>query len=208
MAMSAQRLEFFSINFFDIAGMMVLGMGLMKFGVFSAQGTTAFYLIFAVLCYGVGLTLNEYLGLRLIGENFDPLRQDQFVRYCYEIGRTTVALGHVALVMFIHKMGWLAWPRHCLAAVGQMALTNYLMQSVICVLVFEGFCLGWFNELSRFELYYVVGAIWAFQLIISPIWLHFFRFGPMEWVWRALTYWQLPPMLARRSNSAPIAANA
>jgi uncharacterized protein len=72
-----------------------------------------------------------------------------------------------------------------------MALTNYLMQSVICVFLFEGWGLGWFMELSRTQLLGVVGAVWALQLVASPAWLARFRFGPAEWLWRSLTYGRL-----------------
>jgi uncharacterized protein len=79
-----------------------------------------------------------------------------------------------------------------LAAVGRMALTNYVMQTMICVLIFSGVGLGWFGSLARHQLYFIVAAIWLAQLIASPLWLRAFRFGPLEWVWRSLTYkrWQ------------------
>jgi uncharacterized protein len=80
------------------------------------------------------------------------------------------------------------------SAVGQMALTNYLTQSLICMFVFTGAGLGLYGHLERHELYYVVAAIWAVQIIWSPLWLRRFRFGPCEWVWRSLTYWQRQPM--------------
>src|SRR5262249_12027455 len=110
--------------------------------------------------------------------------------------RLMVALGHAAVVMLICKSSraWLLTP---LAAVGQMALTNYLSQSAICTTLFYGYGFGWYGKLERYELWYVVLAIWAFQLALSPIWLRIFRFGPMEWLWRSLTYWKCQPFLNR-----------
>ena len=84
------------------------------------------------------------------------------------------------------------------AAVGQMAVTNYLTHSVVCGILFIG--LGWYNQLERHQLYYVVFAIWAVQLVASPIWLRHFRFGPVEWLWRTLTYAKRQPM--RRAAAA------
>ncbi|MBO9639479.1 MAG: DUF418 domain-containing protein, partial [Siphonobacter aquaeclarae] len=84
--------------------------------------------------------------------------------------------------------------RRRLAAVGQLAFTNYIMQSVICTLLFFGYGFGWYARLEYYQLYYVVVAIWIFQLIISPLWLQSFRFGPLEWVWRCLTYWKRFPI--------------
>jgi len=85
-----------------------------------------------------------------------------------------------------------------LAAVGQMALTNYVMHSIICAFIFYGFGFGLFGRLQRFELYYVVFGIWLFQLVVSPVWLRNFRFGPLEWLWRSLTYWKPQPMKTER----------
>jgi uncharacterized protein len=77
-----------------------------------------------------------------------------------------------------------------------MALTNYLSHTVICTTLFYGWGLGLFGTLGRFELEMIVVAIWIFQLIVSPIWLRSFRFGPAEWLWRSLTYGQRQSMRA------------
>lgn len=83
-----------------------------------------------------------------------------------------------------------------------MALTNYISHSVICAFVFYGFGLGLYGELARHQLYYVVFAIWAFQLIASPLWLARFRYGLLEWGWRALTYGRLPSLRQRAAAPA------
>jgi uncharacterized protein len=90
------------------------------------------------------------------------------------------------------RSGILPWLRRALAAVGQMAVTNYLTHSLVCLVLFILF--QQFGAFERHQLYYVVFAIWAAQLIISPIWLRHFRFGPVEWVWRSLTYLKPQPM--------------
>jgi uncharacterized protein len=97
-------------------------------------------------------------------------------------------MGHVGLIMLFCKIPILGWLKTSLAAVGKMALTNYLMHSVICMFVFTGVGFGLFGQLERFELLYVVLVIWVFQLIVSPIWLTYYQFGPMEWLWRSLSY--------------------
>jgi uncharacterized protein len=68
------------------------------------------------------------------------------------------------------------------------------MQTVFCTFYFFGYGLGNYQKLSFHQIYYVVAAIWLFQLIISPIWLKYFRFGPFEWLWRSLTYWKKQQM--------------
>ena len=95
--------------------------------------------------------------------------------------------------MLFCKSDILGFLKNALAAVGRMALTNYIMHSVICAFVFTGIGFSLFGQLQRYELYYVVGGIWLFQLIASPIWLKYFRFGPLEWLWRSLTYRERQP---------------
>ena len=78
-----------------------------------------------------------------------------------------------------------------MAAVGRMALTNYLTHSVVALIIFV--FLGSWGALERHQLYYIVFSVWAVQLVISPIWLKHFHFGPVEWLWRYLTYGKAPP---------------
>jgi uncharacterized protein len=82
-----------------------------------------------------------------------------------------------------------------------MAFTNYLSQSIITSTIFYGFVL--FGKFQRYEIYYVLGAIWLFQIITSHIWLRYFKFGPFEWIWRSLTYLQLQPMKRKARAAEP-----
>ena len=107
----------------------------------------------------------------------------------------------MALILLLCKQDWLSQITSRLAAVGRMALTNYIMQTVICVIVFTGIGFSLFGQLERHQLYYVVGGIWLLQLVISPIWLRYYKFGPLEWLWRSLTYWKRQPF--RREQSPP-----
>ena len=115
-----------------------------------------------------------------------------------------LAAGHIGVVMLISKSGALGWLRRALAAVGQTALSNYLLTSVVCTLIFNGYGLGLFGRLERHQLYLNVLGMWLVNLTLSPLWLRWFRFGPAEWVWRSLTYWRRQPMRIR--VEAPIAA--
>jgi uncharacterized protein len=99
-------------------------------------------------------------------------------------------MGHVGLVMMCTKTSFLGFLKRSLAAVGRMALTNYIMHTVVATTIF-----GIFRQYAlwdRYELYYLVLAIWIFQMVFSPIWLKYFRFGPLEWIWRWLTYGKRP----------------
>ena len=75
-----------------------------------------------------------------------------------------------------------------------MALTNYLMHSVILTTIFYGYGLGWYGEIPRLAQMAFVVVLIGLQLLISPVWLERYRFGPVEWLWRSLTYWKRQPM--------------
>ena len=79
-------------------------------------------------------------------------------------------------------------------AVGRLALTNYLLHSVILTTVFYGYGLGLYGEVPRFWQMGFVVAVVGLQLVLSPWWLARYRFGPVEWFGRSLTYWQRQPM--------------
>ena len=105
-----------------------------------------------------------------------------------------ISLGYTSTIMLIFKLPELAklvWP---LGRVGQMALSNYLLQTVLCTLLFYGHGLAQFGNFSRVEQAFTVLALSIVQLAFSCIWLNYFRFGPLEWLWRSLTYWQLQPL--------------
>jgi uncharacterized protein len=74
---------------------------------------------------------------------------------------------------------------------------------VFCTLIFFGYGLNYYAELQYYQLYFVVAAIWVVQLIISPIWLKYYLFGPLEWLWRTLTYWQVQPMRRPSAEAGP-----
>jgi uncharacterized protein len=189
-----------------VGGRMLLGMGLMKLGVFAAVRSRRFYVWMAILGYGLGLPLVGFDTYALIHSHFQfsqGLRSAYLFNY---FGQILVALGHVGVVMLICKAGVLRWLTARLAAVGRMALTNYLMQSVLCTTLFYGYGFGLYGEMSRSALALVVLAIWILQLAYSPIWLRFFLFGPAEWLWRSLTYWRLQPILRARASAPAMAS--
>ncbi len=173
---------------------MLVGMALYKWGVFSAARSPRFYAGAAGLGLLAGVPI-VYLGIRMNEANqWDPT----FIKFSGEQfnywGSLFVSSAYVGLLMLFYKSGALGWLRSSLRATGQMAFTNYLMQSIICTTIFYGHGLGYFGRLSRVEMFAVVVSVVIVQLIYSPLWLARFRFGPFEWLWRSLTYWKLQPM--------------
>ena len=122
--------------------------------------------------------------------------------------RSAAVYGGSALAGLLMCLGYLAWgvrwshALRWLAPAGRMALSNYLGQSLVCTLLFYGYGLGWFEQMGRaWQLLFAV-ALFAAQVALSRAWLRHFRFGPMEWLWRAITYWRWPP-LRRDAAGAP-----
>lgn len=179
-------------NPWDILAMMLLGIALYKLRVITAELSYKSYLKMILVGYGIGLAINYYETMTILNSNFS-LEAFQKAELTYAIGRIAVSFGHIGLVMIFCKLNVIAVLKNSLAAVGRMALTNYIMHSVICAIIFTGIGFSMFGKLQRYELYYVVISIWIFQLIISPLWLKYYKFGPLEWLWRTLTYKQLQP---------------
>ena len=200
-AMHTQAMLF--MIFWRVMGLMLIGMGLLKLGVLSAERPQRLYTLFMILGYGVGLPLT-YVGMdQLIAHEFDMIYQLRIGMHFNYIGSLLVAMGHIGVVMTVCKVGILNGLTSRLAAVGRMALTNYLLHTVVFTTLFYGYGFGLFGEISRVWLLGMALAMWSLQLIISPIWLKHFRFGPAEWLWRTLTYWKLQTMRVNRPPVTP-----
>ncbi len=193
-----QSIGFVGNSFWDALAMMLLGMAFMKWGLLDASRSLRVYGYMALIGLGIGLPLNTWESITFVSSGFD-YQWSAFNRPSYDLGRLSLAVGYIGVVMLICKLGILSWMRYVLAKVGQMALTNYLSHSLICNFIFMGWGLGLAGQLQRHEIYYVVFGIWIFQLITSPLWLHYFRFGPAEWLWRSMTYKKMQPL--RHSQS-------
>ncbi len=120
----------------------------------------------------------------------------------YAFGVPALALFFIALVATLWQRA--AWRRLLvfLAPVGRMALTNYLLQTVICVLIFYGYGFGQFGRFGATTATLTALSIFMFQILISALWLKYFSYGPMEWIWRQLTYRQRINLRLKRQQTA------
>jgi uncharacterized protein len=185
---------FFQHGLLESLGMMLLGMALLKYGVLSGAASRRVYASMLLVGYAIGLAVNLFETSNLVRAQFAV--ESLIASYLtYDLGRVPMTLGHIGLIGLLYQAASQSAAMRNLSAVGQLALTNYLSQSVICMFLFTGAGLALFGRLDRHELYYVVAAIWIVQLIWSPLWLRRFRFGPAEWLWRSLTYWRRQPMV-------------
>ncbi|HLF45900.1 MAG TPA: DUF418 domain-containing protein [Chitinophagaceae bacterium] len=179
--------------------MMFIGMALFRLGFFSNKLSTSTYVMALIIGYGIGIALGwvmfskGWLGSLNFGAYVDAYRVPHRALRHFRI--VFLCIGHASLILLVFRSRLFPWLMKGLANVGQMAFTNYLMQSIICALIFYGFGLGYYNHLKFHQLYFVVAAVWIFQLIFSSIWLRFYLFGPFEWLWRSLTYWNRQPMM-------------
>jgi uncharacterized protein len=181
---------------------MLIGMGLFKLGVLSARRSARFYAtsvavaaLMAVPLIAYGMQGNIVAGWPVPESFFFGQQLNYWMR-------PVVSLGWIGLVMLACQRGWAPALTARLAAVGQMAFTNYIMQTVLCTWIFYGHGLGLFGRLERASQLGIVLAVWALQVAISPIWLRHFRFGQLEWLWRTLVYRRAQPMPRRVAVAA------
>jgi len=176
----------------DVFSMVLLGMAFFKNGIFKAEKTNRYYWIMLLSGYLIGIAVNYWETNYIVQHHFD-IQAFSLTAITHELGRVPTTIGHIGLIMLFIKSGICPLLKKALAAVGQMAFTNYIMHTIICIFIFMGFGFGAYGKLICHELYYIVLGIWIFQIIVSPLWLKYFRFGPLEWVWRSLTYWKKQP---------------
>ena len=187
-------LGFLSELFWTLGGMMLMGMALYKWGVLSNAQSGRFYRRLLLGGVGTGLPLilvGVWLREVFAWETIPVLTLAFQFNYW---GAPLLAAGYIGGIMLLCRGAADGRVVHALSAVGRTAFTNYLLQTVIATTIFYGYGLGLFAQLSRVELLGVVVAIWAVQIPLSVWWLDRFRFGPVEWVWRTLTYRKRQPM--------------
>ncbi|HDZ0722057.1 TPA: DUF418 family protein [Klebsiella pneumoniae] len=169
----------------QLAGMMLMGAALMRSGWLKGQFSLRHYRRTGALLVAAGMAVN-------LPAIFAQWYLAWDYRWCAfllqaprELSAPLQAIGYAALA-------WGYWPQLCrfrlvgaIACVGRMALTNYLLQTLICTTLF--YHLGLFMRFDRLQLLAFAPPIWAVNLLVSSLWLRRFRQGPVEWLWRQLT---------------------
>lgn len=181
-------------------GLMLIGMALFKLGVFSAALTRAVYLrmIIAAILFGIPLTwYGVYANYKVGWQSMAIYFRGEFVDY---VASLFVAFGWIGAIMLACKSPALRLLTYPLKAVGRAAFSNYILQTLVCTTLFYGHGFGLYGHISRVGQFGVVLVIWALQLIVSTLWFRFFRMGPLESLWRSLTYWKPQPL--RQGNGA------
>ena len=184
-----KNIVIYSLPFYlwDIFLMMVLGMALFKLGILQGERSLSFYKRLAVVSFAIGLSVN-FIELHLFTSSGFDYRYSRVFFSSYDLGRLGMALGYISVVNIVIKADVFKVIRQKLQNVGRMALTNYILHSIICMVLFTGVGFGLVNEISRANLYLIVLAIWVFQIYFSGYWLKRYQAGPLEWLWRSATY--------------------
>jgi uncharacterized protein len=181
---------------------MLLGMALFKTAVLTAARPGGWYARLAAIGFLIGLSLSAYGIWRNVNEgwrvSYSFFTGSQFNYW----GAIATDMGWIGLLLLVMRTGAAPGTLARLGAVGQMAFTNYIMQTVIATTIFYGHGFGQFGSVSRAGQFGLVVALWALQLAVSPLWLREFQYGPLEWLWRSLTYRRRMPMRRLR----PVAA--
>jgi uncharacterized protein len=194
--------KYLVLDIWDSLALMLLGLALFKWGFLNGSWSRQDYWKVAWIGYGIGLPLVIY-SFYYRYQHFPNLEANlrrmeevriNWVNLIYPFQRILLVMAHVAALILLYKSNVMQGLFRRLEAVGQMAFTNYIMHSVICTLFFFGYGLNFYARLDFYQLFFVVAFIWILQLILSPIWLRAFYFGPLEWLWRSLTYWRIQPM--------------
>ena len=194
----AKSLEFHTFvflfwGFWRSGGLMLIGMALYKLGFFQLHRPLRFSFWAITLALLAGLPLVGYGIHRQFASGWD-------VTYTFFLGNQFnywgslfVSFGWLGLVYWLGAAtSWGSLTRP-LAAVGKTAFSNYILQTLICTTIFYGQGLGLFGRIDRLGQIQIVLGVWVIQLLGSTLWLRRFRFGPLEWLWRSLTYGKVQP---------------
>lgn len=180
---------------FRVLGMFLLGLYAAKQNVFS-NITQQQPQIKKLVIWGLslGVILNLFYGVLSIDTSTSPSLHWLIKMICYTFGAPILALSYVGIMTLLYnnKSSKLA---DLFANAGKMALTNYLFQTTAGLLIFYNYGLGLYGQVSASMCLIFAILIFTLQIILSTLWLRFFNFGPLEWIWRSLTYKTRFPMV-------------
>jgi uncharacterized protein len=183
----------------ETVGLFIAGMGLMKSGYLTGRFRSSSYVTIAIIGYSVSVPIVLAGLFHANHYGFSSSVTAVWMALPYEIQSISAALAHSATIILIVKHGRLRRVRRSLADVGRTAFTNYLMVSIVLQGLFPWFGLLPFGGMEHYQLLTLTVFIWTLNVALSHFWLRSFAFGPIEWVWRSLTYWEAQPLASTSS---------
>lgn len=178
--------------YFWIVAMFAIGAVLLKAGTLAPEKRPWLRRI-AVVGWGVGVPLSLLNSFVLFGSS--SFLVSAAGGGLSVIGSSAFALGTFAVIALLATDARTSGFMKVFANVGRLGLSNYLLQTAICTTIFYYWGFGLFDDLTRVQRMGIVFGVYAFQLIVSALWLRVFRIGPMEWLWRTFTYLKVQPIL-------------
>lgn len=187
----------------DVLGMMFLGMGLMKCGYFAGRVPTTWHVVLIAVGAATAIAIGFWgKAWQDTGFSAGALGVHTVRQVTYAYSRALVGLAWASGLLLVLRAGILARTTNALAAVGRLAFSNYVLQTICCTLLFFGYGFGLYGKVPRAWLMAIVLGVSLVQIVFSLLWLRWFRFGPLEWAWRSLTYGKRQPFLRAEHDSA------
>ncbi|GAA4350896.1 DUF418 domain-containing protein [Kangiella taiwanensis] len=185
-AWERQSWDFIYFTLWRCCGLMLLGMGLWKWGALQSERVLKQLTLWGLF---IGLIISLGSTLPLIASDFDYAIFVGINSLGFYIGSIVLALGYLGLVLWWGRTSLLPTLKAVLAKAGRMAFTLYIMQSLMCAVIFYGYGFDLYGKVSRSELWVYVVGIWVFQLTFAVVWFQYFKRGPLEAVWRKGYEW-------------------
>ena len=189
---SKESWSFYQIGIWDVSSVMFLGMALFSIGFFNGRFPSSRYLLIGSLLFLAGFALAWYrvkMGdWRII--DYNAYIQSHTLPYnlFFPFERLFMAAGYASVIMGLLSSRLFNWCWSGFAKVGQMALSNYILQTIICTFFFYGYGFGYFGRLKQIELYFFFAEVTMVQIVFSVLWLRYYKVGPLEWLMRSLVY--------------------
>jgi uncharacterized protein len=178
-------------NILKVLGLMTLGMLLYRTGFLTGKRSHTEYQLMAQFGLIIGMSFTLAGLFWNYSNNWEPQAYFKYGIMLSSIGSIAMTIAYVALIVLAKKKDFFGKFASLIENVGRMALTNYLMQSLICIFIFYGFALGLYGSLTRLGLIPIIILVCAFQIYFSKYWLSLFVQGPFEWLLRTLSNFRI-----------------
>ncbi len=180
---------FFQSRIPKVLGMFILGYLLGRNGRYKSLIKNYKLLLIIGICgLAIGLPANFYMAGISSGDYYDLKQQGFYKTIAYALGVAPLAIGYVAFFFLLGSTGFGKRMVQVLSPVGRMAFSNYIFQSIVATIFFLPFGLNMLGKLGSVHQALFAITVFFLQVLISSIWLHYFQFGPVEWLWRSATY--------------------
>lgn len=189
---------FFVSRISKVLGMMLLGFVIGRSGFYKRINEYKKQLLwFVLIALIVSLPANYMLAKYMEHpENYYNLKMEGWYEtVVYAFGVAPLALVYTILIAWMFQQNWIQHILKLIAPVGKMAFSNYMLHSIVGFVVFHAIGFGYMQQVGPFAWTVFAVLVFLAQIIISTVWLKYFEFGPVEWVWRSLTYGKKQPLL-------------